>query len=467
MLFHDLDEDVLPRILANCDICTVLSCSRVNKIFRAVTLSKQLWLSLLLDLSARSLIRIPPHNFLDYSTDDLIAVVKRLLSGPTTWSHQSYVPPTVSESMSLNNPAVSAGGFGIKLLPGGQYFVVDYGVGIKCCDAKTGDCVWTRPSRVSEYSVDMLDEGRSAIFFLVLYTSPQELAIVHVHFITGHSDELFHTRLNIHMGFCKNPALLGDLLGLALRFTDGGAILVIDWRKQTYVLFNCSSAWPRPGVAFIPGHVILNTADAEEPYEQLILVYALSSLSSRWRPVAEIASSDRLSDNKMRIFAKDITPVVRERLRHQNVAFQNALRIQMTLHANPLRVDAYKLIVYVFAPPRPSSFGESLRRGLGLEPRSASGARLFTYHLVVGPTHLHWARTSVVPAVPDLFFPEVSYAGYTHSQDARERFLGEWAPDAPREIELAETGGDSVHLSSPSGAVTVFKPPKVEINYYV
>jgi hypothetical protein len=29
MLFHDLDEDLLPRIFINCDIYTVLSCSRV------------------------------------------------------------------------------------------------------------------------------------------------------------------------------------------------------------------------------------------------------------------------------------------------------------------------------------------------------------------------------------------------------------------------------------------------------
>lgn len=52
-------------------------------------------------------------------------------------------------------------------------------------------------------------------------------------------------RLKIHMGFCKNPASSGDLLGLGLRFMDTGdsGILVVNWRRRTFVIFNGSPAW--------------------------------------------------------------------------------------------------------------------------------------------------------------------------------------------------------------------------------
>ncbi|KAJ6570846.1 hypothetical protein DFH09DRAFT_1153219, partial [Mycena vulgaris] len=496
MLFHDLDEDVLPRILANCDIYTVLSCSRVSRFFRTLALSKQLWISLLLDLSARSLFSLPePSNLRELTTDELLAAVKRLVCGPATWSHQSPLPPTVSRSTSFDNCTMSAVDGQIRLLPGGRHFVVDHGLGIKCCDAKTGECVWTRGTRVSDYSVEMLDEGQSAMFFLLLYTSMQELVIVHVHLSSGQSEDLFALRLNIHMGFCKNPSLSGDLIGLVLRFTDDGGVLVIDWRKRTYVIFNCSPAWPRPGVAFIPGHVVLNTAAEEEPYAQLIQVYTLTSIASRWRPVTESLFYDRLSDPGIRISAKDIAPVVVEHLRHGNFAFRNAQRIQMTLHPSPLRADVYKLILYVSAEPFKQtdrvSFTDVLRKGVGLQPlqpRRASGAMIFIYHLVVGRApeyRIRFSRTSVVPAVAGLFWPELSYAGYAvdplnhriidvrlpkgpsgRLQGARERFI-----EMPREIDVHEAGAQggtrSVHMSSHTVAVTNFANPRVEISYYV
>lgn len=186
--FHDLDEDVLPRILAHCDIYTILSVSRVtlprrhpshlltaaqlqvSKFLRALTLSRQLWHSLLLDLAARSLLHIPDREKLKaYSTAELIMEVKRLISGPATWSDESSTAPTLAGSTSFNNCRVNSSPADIRLLPGGRFFVVHHGQGVKCWDATTGDGIWTYPARVTDYSVEMLDEGRSAIFFFLVY----------------------------------------------------------------------------------------------------------------------------------------------------------------------------------------------------------------------------------------------------------------------------------------------------------
>ncbi|KAJ7216740.1 hypothetical protein B0H12DRAFT_1241836 [Mycena haematopus] len=75
MHFHDLAEDVLAQILVSCDIYTVLSFLRVNKSLRRVALSKQLWISLVLDLSLRYF--IPDLNPIHgHTTAQLIAKVK-------------------------------------------------------------------------------------------------------------------------------------------------------------------------------------------------------------------------------------------------------------------------------------------------------------------------------------------------------------------------------------------------------
>ncbi|KAJ7450976.1 hypothetical protein B0H11DRAFT_2330749 [Mycena galericulata] len=482
VLFHDLDEDVVPRILEFCDIYTVLSVSRVSKVFRALTLSPQLWISILLDLSARCLIYIPDRQkLLTSSTKELIGEVRRLISGPTTWSEQSPTPPTISSSRSFHNVSLNAGVSGIRLLPGGGYFVLDQGLSIRCFDASTGECIWSRPTRVSDYAVEMLDDGRSAIFFLVLYTSIQELAVVHVHFTTGHSEDLFHVRLNIHMGFCKNPAVSQDLLGLCLRFTDtdDSALIVINWRQRTFVIFNGSPAWPRPGVAFVPGHVILTTAAKEAPYEQLILVYTLTSIASRWEPLSEVESNDRLS-RYPRILAEDTSPAIVEHIAHQNQVFRNASRVQMTLHKSPLHENGYKLILYVSDLPAVQE-KRTLRQQFGLAPRRAQGAMLFTFRLMVPSSTervLRLSRTSVTPAVADLFFPKVSYAGYSVdsvngrvidvriAESRRHNKQDLLSPAAAREIGVDHhTGYGSVHLLA--STVTIARFPEVKIQCYV
>jgi hypothetical protein len=45
------------------------------------------------------------------------------------------------------------------------------------------------------------------------------------------------------MGFCHNPFISGEFIGLALGFVGGTVILVANWRKQMYVIFDCSTVW--------------------------------------------------------------------------------------------------------------------------------------------------------------------------------------------------------------------------------
>lgn len=218
-------------------------------------------------------------------------------------------------------------------------------------------------------------------------------------------------------------------------------MLVIDWRKQVYVIFNCSTVSPvthlaialalvqflnqRTQVAFVPRHIIFTTATAQQPDDQLILIYTMASIGSRWHLLSQLLSSEHPSvrDFDDLDLNTPTSAAVVERLEHVSV-FRDAvqsrvstrnLNAKMTLHPNPIRDNAYKLTLYVLDGlwANKSSFVDTFRQKLGRQPRGPK-AVLFTYRLIVGspPDYgLSWARVSVLPAVPNLT-SSILYAGY-------------------------------------------------------
>ncbi|KAJ7930923.1 hypothetical protein B0H13DRAFT_2309232 [Mycena leptocephala] len=244
MLFHDLHEDVLSDILTYCDIYTVVSFSEVSRYSRVVALSKQLWRSLILGLSARHYIS-NLHAIDDYTTEQLIAEARRFVCGPVTWSAKSTVPATVSSSNTfLTNDET-------RLLPGGRYFLVLSHDAMQVYDAVTGSCVWFRPitnRHEISWGVEMRDDGKSAVFFFfVHYAIRHALSIVQADFSTGLSDIHFDCILNSRVARSRPPVLSGNLLGVDWGYrcpyskNRERGMLVIDWRKQQYVIFDCST----------------------------------------------------------------------------------------------------------------------------------------------------------------------------------------------------------------------------------
>ncbi|KAJ7272482.1 hypothetical protein C8J57DRAFT_1318890, partial [Mycena rebaudengoi] len=482
MRFHDLDEDILHSVFAASDVHTVLSMARVNKLCRNISNSRPLWLALVAALVARRLMdEIPPEILAKYSTADLIKEVRRLVSGPESWFPRSPAP-ILSRQIIVEHSSWAAGQGDIVLLPGAEYALIStcQGVELQCWSVATKEHLWTRATRLMDYAVHMLD-SRSALFLFLPYTNRIRLQITRVDLRNGLSEDLFHLPLDIHLGFVKNPVVFGDLFAVSLRLTDESTLLLVDWREGKYIIFHCSKAWPRPGMAFVPGHVILTTASAEPPHDQLLVVYTLLSLTSRWRPIAEIDLS-----NQMR--TTDVQPTVLERMDYKNFVWQDAQRVRMTLHSNPLRSNGYKLILYLSPSHRqqaPKSISDMLRQAIGrAPPQPAQSAMVFTHHFTISssPTSdLRRSRTSVRHAVPDLFFPDVSYCGYTVNIDscvldiyaplkgssndprhARERFT----PNIPRLIAVTDPGCHSAHLS-PSGAVTTLGPESFTVSYYI
>ncbi|KAJ7224749.1 hypothetical protein B0H12DRAFT_1240834 [Mycena haematopus] len=429
MHFHDLDEDVLAQILVSCDIYAVLSFLRVNKSLRRVALAKQLWISLVLDLSLRYF--IPDlHPIHGHTTAQLIAKVKSVKCGPATWSEESSVPPTVCFSRTFLGGSAKFGE--VMLPPGGRYFAVWRGSNLHCYDVLTGRCAWTRSESetlsYSRWTMEVLEDGHTANF---LFNRPGRLSVVQVNLITGHAEEVFDLDLNTQTACYYSPAVLFEnfLAVRVVRYSphERFGILVIDWREATYVIFE-TPAIPDHEVAFVPGHIILTPPTLEPSHDRLIFVYALRSIASRWRPTTELVlhNADVLFAQHI-CLPEDISPIIVERLEHNNRVFRSfpsralcsepSLDVRMTVHSNPIRDNVYKLVVYASdtEPTRPS-LTETFRQKfqVGGAPGRAMGTMFFTYELVLGGPGLSWTKTSVISKLPKDIEPGWSqtYAGY-------------------------------------------------------
>ncbi|KAJ6609012.1 hypothetical protein B0H10DRAFT_511216 [Mycena sp. CBHHK59/15] len=147
-MFHELDEDILLGVLSNCDVHAVLCVSRVSKLLRSIAMSKPLWLSLLADLASRSLMDAFQYSEItNCSTAELIQMVKRLVTGPETWSRRT-VTPAVWREISVKPTSIRGGTnpteYNIRLLPGGRHVMVEHHTGrFECWSVKTGSLVWT------------------------------------------------------------------------------------------------------------------------------------------------------------------------------------------------------------------------------------------------------------------------------------------------------------------------------------
>ncbi|KAF7333299.1 hypothetical protein MSAN_02425000 [Mycena sanguinolenta] len=350
MPVHDLDEDILAHILLISDIYTILSFARVNKSFRRLALSKHLWLSLVLDLSSRYFIP-DAHGIHDCTTSQLIAKM-------------------------------------VGSFQAGSIFVARLGSGnIQCCEVLTGNEVWTHAPKngsFSSWEVEMLHDGHTAIF---VFHDPlpiglrQEFLIVQVDLTTGHSNELCHLEFNTDAGLFYSPIISGDLLALGLTMGRERMIVVVNWRERKYAVFasEYSDASPNNYMTLVAGHIILAAVAHEPPHDLRILVYILHSMASRWRSLEELFHNTGLPAEEIRIRPEDISPIMVERLEHNGRVFTDPYpRVVMRLYANPIRHDAYKLIVYASDSVRSrtnifkQTFGE------------ASRPVFFTYALNVG-----------------------------------------------------------------------------------
>ncbi|KAJ6483157.1 hypothetical protein C8R45DRAFT_1000740 [Mycena sanguinolenta] len=210
------------------------------------------------------------------------------------------------------------------------------------------------------------------------------------------------------------------------------------------------------------------------------MVYTLPSIASRWRALQGLVDGTDLPVDKLRIWPRTIAPIIVERLEHNNRVFVGSPRwrhhIHLMIHPNPVRHDAYKLMVYASVTNR--SLTDVFRRNFrGESP--APGTVLFTYALNLGASANSgdfWTRVSACSIVSDEIYSRLSYAGYaaiTGSGDAvkivdprlTQRSLIKWARQTIREVMVISKERASASLSS-TGVLLISNQDGIEVSYY-
>ncbi|KAJ7645148.1 hypothetical protein DFH06DRAFT_595115 [Mycena polygramma] len=258
---RDLSEDAALLILEACDISTVVSMGQVNVFFHRLTLSKQLWITLVEDLAARFLVDLPlTRSLAELSLDEVVGLVKRTVVGPATWCLGTS--PSVVERISIPTAGLAEK---VELLSGGRHLLVKWSNRIELWSVDSGCALlWSRRCEWDTgYAFDMLEDGPSVIVFLARFES---LHVIQVRFDGTESQDLFDLRLPANCGVETNirPVVCGGLLAQAICCRGRPAVhafLLMDWRLQKYVLIRyfppslpliwdssapCSCPCPRP-----------------------------------------------------------------------------------------------------------------------------------------------------------------------------------------------------------------------------
>ncbi|KAJ7277965.1 hypothetical protein C8J57DRAFT_175784 [Mycena rebaudengoi] len=181
LFFQDLDQDVFFSILCWCDIYAAISVGQTCRHLHNQVFRWSLWLVLLANLKRKLFLDSALADDIrdNVPVEGLIDLVKRILTGPETWSPVkgtgSFVPK-VYKQIALH-PAVHTGP-GIrewvneaKLLRGGDYVLFNNSRTLECWSVASDIMIWTHKSRLANASVvrftaQVLDCGESAVIML-------------------------------------------------------------------------------------------------------------------------------------------------------------------------------------------------------------------------------------------------------------------------------------------------------------
>ncbi|KAJ7358568.1 hypothetical protein DFH08DRAFT_1075572 [Mycena albidolilacea] len=444
-VFKELDEDILFVIFRTCDVYTVLTAARINKLIRALALSKAVWVALVADLIARCIMdAFSDPDFRNYSAAQLRGVVERLVCGPA-WAEERparvvrrQVSVDTSDIFSKISPRWSTY---VKLLPGGRFLTLEnYDGRLECWSLTRGLCVWTySQKRRTNYTVEMFDDGNTARFLLP-GSLKASFSIVQVDLTTGHSYELFRMpqKDEIRWWTDGDAVLSGNFVVLTLHVHGNRTLLLINWKEGRYLSFH--QTLTAPGMAVVPGHIVLATATLEPPHRPVLLAYTHASLASYWRPLADwapTAPSDAFDLHRI----------------------QQCSGIRPAFVMHPGAHEGWQV---ASEGTRPVSQGMRL----ALRPSPLQRGSYALSFVVYEKDGLQLVQSSAVPTVPVCKAGDVSYARYSIVKPGSIEDVDLDRQEAGK-TELEVIRGESIHLSPSSGAVTTLTGPLVSVSYFV
>ncbi|KAJ6485407.1 hypothetical protein C8R47DRAFT_1321235 [Mycena vitilis] len=455
---QELPEDILIRVLGFCDVHCVMSISQTNHYHHTIALVKQLWISIVEDLTTRSLLELPPGlRLTQQSTEELINHVKRAVIGPCAWIHP---PGTPSKSIVLPATVNASHGYQgdskVKLVNGGRHVVLAHRMAVEVWDMETRRRLWSRPVFAINFNVHV-NQGNSHTNITLAMTLNDRLEIVQIDTNVGETQS-FSLRLpasNAH----ADPIICGNLLIVHTRVNaiGGYETLVVDWVNGKYVLLSGLRGSSVPCMGIVAGTYLVVVGDVEyEPgfpdFETRICLYSTTAFDPHWNPLSTLNSPAM-----KRIALAALVPVIVERPTFEGEPFHHASSI-LSVHESPLSPDTFRLRVYL------SDVGTRTKNRETYIP-----AAVFCYQCNGGTgDNPSWRHESTRRAVSQMAFHAFSYAGHAVEDrkydvhDSVSANLGNHRSPLLR----APQGALWQHLSPYSAVVTTLMPDEVVVAYY-
>ncbi|KAJ7304655.1 hypothetical protein DFH08DRAFT_903142 [Mycena albidolilacea] len=208
---------------------------QVTRSLRAITMTKQLWISLVNDLRKRSLIETPPSTLSQYTTAQLIGQVRAVVVGPQTWGRDmpNEQPLLAEEITVLLGRPVSERNLTVRLINGGRQFILASRAALEIWDVMDKRCVWTRHGDACMIVVARTIEDHT-LTMAIQHDTTLEILCINVR-----DWNLAESMLFPHYDILRviNSAhIVGNIMAVQL-CSDSG-ILLVDWCARTYIALN-------------------------------------------------------------------------------------------------------------------------------------------------------------------------------------------------------------------------------------
>ncbi|KAJ6472435.1 hypothetical protein C8R45DRAFT_411401 [Mycena sanguinolenta] len=270
LLLQNLAPDVIFSIFARCDIYSVVSASQTCRYLHDLAFDKSVWLTLLDNLRRRSILD-RTSNLETLSVAEMIGIVRRLITGPQTWSPgelDHHPVAEVSKTITLH-PEIHPGYTDVRLLPSGCYVLFENQGTLGCWSVVHDRLVWRHTSRlehgtIARFAVEETDPDSAIVMICFCADQPNDrrgiifIEIVNVDFMTGTHNCLLAAPAP-RSRFIDSPVICGPLAAVRLDWD----YMVINWRAKSYFIIRGDT---RITFALIPRHiVVLDRPSTENP----------------------------------------------------------------------------------------------------------------------------------------------------------------------------------------------------------
>ncbi|KAJ7465980.1 hypothetical protein FB451DRAFT_1561272 [Mycena latifolia] len=358
MPFNSLNADVLLHVCTLLDVYTIVSLSRIDKYFHGLVSAKQLWISVVRDLSSRYLIDPPAEENLErLSTAELIQQVKRGVSGPLTWSPASSMPPTLCRQIELSLESLWGESSRVDFLPEGRHIVFYKQTGtlsraVECWDVHRARRVWGWASpddHVEEAKFDFRRGGSEAVVSLRIYRfGGSHTIILEANLETGESHNLLH----LPFAAVWSPSIKASGDFFVCQVAAGGLpFLLLNLSTVEFILFDSANL-----VNFLlcSRHIVLSYRNPITP--DYVRIHNIGLLGHLWRSLNEFIDDDLTDPEGIPYFAVDLPDNDR--------CFLESPCIALSVCQSPLHHDSYDLVVEVTLDAPRSSLLKRLRNRL-------------------------------------------------------------------------------------------------------